>query len=198
MRQDTMSATWHKKRSTAETNEIMKTSAHRSESWRWCQLHAADTCSKTRHVTFLCVKTQTSVLKEQHQYIKISSSPDDVMSSTREDVIRSVCGLESESRMKQDCVFCLMSWCLSWRSWCAAALTGRFSVWSIQFHQNLYFTQRINESFLHFLTKSSSVNETHILYVVIITSNQDAMEQKLNQVFLKLFITDLMFLIPLL
>jgi hypothetical protein len=32
---------------------------------------------------------------------------------------QSVCGLESESRMKQDCVFCLMSCCLSWRSWCA-------------------------------------------------------------------------------
>jgi hypothetical protein len=53
--------------STVETNEIMKTAAHRSESWCWRQLHAADTCSKTRHVPFLCVKTQTSVLKEQHQ-----------------------------------------------------------------------------------------------------------------------------------
>jgi hypothetical protein len=66
----------------------MKTAAHRSESWCWRQLHAADTCSKTRHVHFLCVKTQTSVLKEQHQYIKISSSLKDVMSSTREDMIR--------------------------------------------------------------------------------------------------------------
>jgi hypothetical protein len=86
--QDMMSATWRKERSTVETNEIMKTAAHRSESWCWRQLHATDTCSKTRHVPFLCVKTQTSVLKEQHQYIKIPSSLDDVMSSTREDVIR--------------------------------------------------------------------------------------------------------------
>jgi hypothetical protein len=39
-------------------------------------------------VLFRVVKTQTSVLKEQHQYIKIFSSLDDVMSSTREDVIR--------------------------------------------------------------------------------------------------------------
>jgi hypothetical protein len=38
MRQDTMSATWRKERSTVETNEIMKTAAHRSESWCWCQL----------------------------------------------------------------------------------------------------------------------------------------------------------------
>jgi hypothetical protein len=79
-----MSATWRKKKSTVETNEVMKTAAHRSESWCWHQLHAADTCSKTRHVPFLCVKTQTSVLKEQEE---ISSSLDEVM-STREDVIR--------------------------------------------------------------------------------------------------------------
>jgi hypothetical protein len=76
-----MSATWRKERSTVETNEIMKTAAYRSESWCWRQLHAADTCSKTRHVPFLCVKTS-------HMYIKISSSLDDVMSSTRKDVIR--------------------------------------------------------------------------------------------------------------
>jgi hypothetical protein len=31
--QDTMSATWCKERSTVETNEIMKTAAHRSKSW---------------------------------------------------------------------------------------------------------------------------------------------------------------------
>jgi hypothetical protein len=31
-----------------------------------------------------------------------------------------MCWLESQSRMKQDCVFCLMSWC----SWCAAAHYG--------------------------------------------------------------------------
>jgi hypothetical protein len=67
MRQDTTSATWCKERSTVETNEITKTAAHRSESWCWRQFHAADTCSKTRHIPFLCVKTQTSVLKEQHQ-----------------------------------------------------------------------------------------------------------------------------------
>jgi hypothetical protein len=44
-----------------------------------------------------------------------------------------VCGLESESRMKQDCVFCLMSWCLSWRSWCAAALSVKdgWSPWRL-------------------------------------------------------------------
>jgi hypothetical protein len=36
--QDTMSATWRKERSTVETNEIMKTVAHRSESWCWRQL----------------------------------------------------------------------------------------------------------------------------------------------------------------
>jgi hypothetical protein len=28
-----------------------------------------------------------------------------------------------ESRMKQDCAYCPMSWCLFWRSWCAAALS---------------------------------------------------------------------------
>jgi hypothetical protein len=67
IRQHTMSVTWRKERSTVETNEIMKTAAHRSESWCWRQLHA------------------------------------------------------DESRMKKDCVFCLMSWYLSWRSWCAAA-----------------------------------------------------------------------------
>jgi hypothetical protein len=86
--QDTMSAAWRKERSTVETNEVMKNAAHRSESWCWRQLHAADTCSKTRHVPFLCVRTQTSVLSTVHHYIKISSSLDDVMSSTREDVIR--------------------------------------------------------------------------------------------------------------
>jgi hypothetical protein len=121
-----MSATWRKERSTAETNEITKTAAHRSESWCWRQLHAADTCSKTRHVPFLCVKTR-------HQYSSNSTSVryrHNVMSLTREDVIKtqtratSMCGLESESRMKQDCIFCLMSWWLSWRSWCAAALSS--------------------------------------------------------------------------
>jgi hypothetical protein len=54
--QDMMSATWRKERSTVETNEIMKTAAHRSESWCWHQLLS------------------------------------------------------------------LLSWCLSWRNWCAAAL----------------------------------------------------------------------------
>jgi hypothetical protein len=38
-----------------------------------------------------------------------------------------VCGLESESRIKQDCVFYLMSWCFSRRSWCAAGLKGQVS-----------------------------------------------------------------------
>jgi hypothetical protein len=85
MRQDTMSAKWRKERSTVETKEIMKTAAHRSELWCWRQLHAADTCSKTRHVSFLGVKTQTSVLKEQEE---ISSLLHDVISSTRKDVIR--------------------------------------------------------------------------------------------------------------
>jgi hypothetical protein len=37
--QDKMTATWHKERSTVETNEIMKTAAHRSESWCWRQFH---------------------------------------------------------------------------------------------------------------------------------------------------------------
>jgi hypothetical protein len=36
--QGTMSATWRKESSTVETNEIMKTAAHRSESWCWHQL----------------------------------------------------------------------------------------------------------------------------------------------------------------
>jgi hypothetical protein len=36
--QDTISATWRKERSTVETHEIMKTAAHRSESWCWRQL----------------------------------------------------------------------------------------------------------------------------------------------------------------
>jgi hypothetical protein len=124
--QDTISATWRKERSTVETNEIMKIAAHRSESWCWRQLHATDTCSKTRHVPFLCVKTQTSVLKEQ-QCTLSTWVKSDVMSSTREDKTQtrstSLCGLEPESRMTQDCVFCLMSWCLSWCSWCTAALT---------------------------------------------------------------------------
>jgi hypothetical protein len=47
-------------------NDIMKTAARRSDSWCWGKLHAADKCSKTRHVPFLCVKTQTSVLKEHY------------------------------------------------------------------------------------------------------------------------------------
>jgi hypothetical protein len=83
--QDTISATWLKERSTVETNEIMKTAAHQSKSWCWRQLHSADTCSKTWHVPFLCVKTQTSVLKEQRQ---CTLSTWVIMSSTREDVIR--------------------------------------------------------------------------------------------------------------
>jgi hypothetical protein len=33
-----MSATWRKERSTVETNEIMKTAAHWSESWCWSQV----------------------------------------------------------------------------------------------------------------------------------------------------------------
>jgi hypothetical protein len=36
--QDKMSATWRKVRSTVETNEIMKTASHLSESWCWRQL----------------------------------------------------------------------------------------------------------------------------------------------------------------
>jgi hypothetical protein len=60
--QHTMSATWRKERSKIETNEIMKTAAHRSESW--------------------C--------------------------------------------LRQFYLFCLMSWCLSWRSWCTAALRSTF------------------------------------------------------------------------
>jgi hypothetical protein len=32
-----------------------------------------------------------------------------------------------ESRMKQHCVFCLVSWCLSWRSVCATALRHELS-----------------------------------------------------------------------
>jgi hypothetical protein len=125
--QDTMSAAWRKERNTLETNEIMKTAAHRSESWCWRQLHAANTCSKTRHGPFLCVKTQTSVLKEQHQCtLSMSEKWRHVINYRRCDKTQtratSVCGLESESRMKKDCVFRLMSWCLSWRSWGAAAL----------------------------------------------------------------------------
>jgi hypothetical protein len=56
--QDTMSATWRKERSTVETNEIMKTAAHRSEAWCW------------------------------RKFLSL----------------------------------CRVFWCLSWRSWCAAAL----------------------------------------------------------------------------
>jgi hypothetical protein len=82
--QDMMSATWRKEGSTVETNEIMKIASHRSESWFWRQLHAADTCSKTRHVPFLCVKTETSVLKVQHQctlstWVKSMTSCHDVI-----------------------------------------------------------------------------------------------------------------------
>jgi hypothetical protein len=65
--QDTISATWRKERSIVETNDIMRTVAHRPEAWCWRQHHAADTCSKTQHVPFLCVKIETSVLKVQHQ-----------------------------------------------------------------------------------------------------------------------------------
>jgi hypothetical protein len=86
MRQDTMSATWRKERSTVETNEIMKTAAHRSESWCWRQLHAADTC----------VKTQTSVLKEQHQ---CTSSLDDAM-STRRRHVRTRVWITNEARLR--------------------------------------------------------------------------------------------------
>jgi hypothetical protein len=85
--QETISVTWRKERSTVEMNEIMKTAAHRSKSWCWRQFHAADTCSKTRHVPLLCVKTQTSVLKEQHQCTLSTCVKSDVM-STREAVIR--------------------------------------------------------------------------------------------------------------
>jgi hypothetical protein len=76
-----MSATWRKEKSAVETSEIMKTAAHRSESWCWHQLHAADTCSNTQRVPFPCVKTQTSNSTSVHYW-------HDVMSSTREDVIR--------------------------------------------------------------------------------------------------------------
>jgi hypothetical protein len=49
-------------------------------------LTSASCCS---HVPFLCVKTQTSVLKEQHQCYVIDMSERQInMSSTREDVIR--------------------------------------------------------------------------------------------------------------
>jgi hypothetical protein len=39
-----MSATWHKEMSIVETNEIMKTAAHRSESWCWRQLLSLVSC----------------------------------------------------------------------------------------------------------------------------------------------------------
>jgi hypothetical protein len=49
--QDTMSAKWRKERSTVETNEIMKTAAHRSESWCWRQL-----LSLLSHVLMIVLK----------------------------------------------------------------------------------------------------------------------------------------------
>jgi hypothetical protein len=77
--QDTMAATWRKERSTVETNEIMKTAAHRFESWCWRQLHAADTC-----MFLFCAS------RLRHQYPRNSTSVcyRHVMSSTREDVIK--------------------------------------------------------------------------------------------------------------
>jgi hypothetical protein len=114
----------------------MKTAAHWSESWCWCQLHAADTCSKTRRVPFLCINTQTSVPKEEHLCTLSTwvTGWRHVINWRRYDKTQtratSVCGLESESRMKQDCVFCLMSW----RSWCVAALRW-CALWPIHNNQ---------------------------------------------------------------
>jgi hypothetical protein len=65
--QDMMSATWRKERSTVETNEIVKTAAHRFESWCWRKLHAADTCNKSRHVPFCASRLR-------HQYSRNSTS----------------------------------------------------------------------------------------------------------------------------
>jgi hypothetical protein len=64
--------------------------------------------------------TKLTIIHIEHNLVSYKSALTHNMSSTR-DVIRR--GLESESQMKQDCVFCLMSWCLSWSIWCAAALS---------------------------------------------------------------------------
>jgi hypothetical protein len=83
-------------------------------------------------------------------------SLDDVMSSTREDVIRRRhvllrCADSSLNHgWNKDCVFCLMSWCLSWRSWCAAALTSQASTvfiprlggWVVSFTLGLALSRR--------------------------------------------------------
>jgi hypothetical protein len=68
-----MSATWRKERSTVETNEIMNTAAHRSESWCWCQLLS--------HVLMLvlaqlvCGRPNSS-LHESHNQTEITYVPE--------------------------------------------------------------------------------------------------------------------------
>jgi hypothetical protein len=78
-----MSATWRKERSRVERNEIMKTAAHRSESWCWRQLHAADRAARLGMILFCASRLR-------HQCSRNSTSVcyrHDVMSSTREDVM---------------------------------------------------------------------------------------------------------------
>jgi hypothetical protein len=121
--QDTMSATWRKERSTVETNEIMKTATHRSESWCWRQLYAADNVQQDSACSFSVRQDSDISTQGTAPVYVIDMSRHEFMSSTREDVIRRRhVLLRCADSMKQDCVFCLMSWCLSWRSWCAAAL----------------------------------------------------------------------------
>jgi hypothetical protein len=73
-----MSATWRKERSTVETNEIMKTAVHRSESWCWRQLLSLLTRVLMLVLTQLvsgCPYSHTSQLSETTYYpVEIQTS----------------------------------------------------------------------------------------------------------------------------
>jgi hypothetical protein len=91
----------------------------------WVMLTSADTCSKTRMFIFCASRLR-------HQYWRNSTSAryrHDVMLSTREDVIRRRHELLrlADSSLNHEWSK-TASWCLSWRSWCAAALTILSSV----------------------------------------------------------------------
>jgi hypothetical protein len=117
--QDTMSTTWCKERSTVETNEIIKTAAHCSESWCWRQL-----LSFLSHVLVL-VLTQL-VCGHPNSQDTMSAKWRKERSTVETNEIMKTAAHRSESWCWcQLLSFCLMSWCLSWRSWFAVALTRR-------------------------------------------------------------------------
>jgi Mn2+/Fe2+ NRAMP family transporter len=122
-------------RSTVETNEFMKTAAHQSESWCWRQL-----LSLLSHV-LMPVLTQLVCGRTNSQ---------DTMSATwrkgaqlkRMRLWKPPHTSLSHEADVSFCLFCLMSWCLSWRSWCAAALRAHVcsiaSDWRIDVTENAY------------------------------------------------------------